>query len=149
MFLKKKFNFLMQQEIFVWYFNNQNHSESILPIPLALSTKGERSSMTEKLKQSQLLESSSRSGKDAIPPHRGCINSTLGQSFEKIYYRNDPVKYDLDLHSHDDTIYSQSCTFPTARTRLTTWPSMRKNLKYLKKKYDAHIMSYLFTKLYN
>lgn len=111
----------------------ENHSESLFPIPLILSTRSERSSITEKLKQSQFLEFSSRSGKDAMPPHRGCINSTLGQSFEKIYYRNDPVKYDLNLLSHNDTIYSQLCTFPTARTRLTTWPSMRKNLKYLKK----------------
>lgn len=98
----------------------ENHSESLFPIPLILSTRSERSSITEKLKQSQLLEFSSRSGKDAMPPHRGCINSTLGQSFEKIYYRNDPVKYDLSFPLLLQPLYCTYCSISTVRECLTS-----------------------------
>lgn len=86
------------------------------------------------------LTSFSRSGKDAIFLHRGCINSILGQSFEKIYYRNDPVKYDLDLYNQDDTIYNQFYTLLTTRTRLTVRPSIRKNLKLI---FNIHQEFYL------
>nr|KAF7429515.1 hypothetical protein H0235_005913 [Vespula pensylvanica] len=35
-----------------------------------------------------------------MSPHRGCINSAFRRADPKIYYRNDPVKYDLKKFSN-------------------------------------------------
>ena len=73
-------------------------------MPFALSTKGERSSMTENLKK---IKNSSR-------PHAqegelrllimAASTPTLGRESVKIYYRNDPVKYDLNS-THNASLY--------------------------------------------
>ncbi|KAK1135085.1 hypothetical protein K0M31_007856 [Melipona bicolor] len=76
--------------------------------------------MTERLKPNPLKiqspKSASRSGKDAASPHRGCINFSILLERSKIYYRNDPVKYDLGFCRHDDAYIYLAKYLSTAGT---------------------------------
>ena len=70
--------------------------------------------MTQSQK-SDRVHSVSRSGCEVQSHHRGLMKtSNFRREIRKTYYRNDPVKYDLDFYTQEDSIPTMLFSNPTS-----------------------------------